>query len=68
MHKNGQVIAAAAVRVHGALFAEIPFFAIHKDHRRQGNCRRLVAAIEGLLGEVAVAAAITWPFLCIRIL
>lgn len=54
LRKGGNVVSAAAVRVHGRLLAEVPFVATREDYRREGNARRLVDALEGLLRELGV--------------
>ena len=54
LRKGGAVVAAAAVRAHGSLLAEVPYVATRQDYRREGNCRRLMRALEGLLHGVGV--------------
>ncbi|KAI4388113.1 hypothetical protein MLD38_000474 [Melastoma candidum] len=48
------LIAAASIRVHGVAIAEMPLIATCSKYRRQGMCRRLMAAVEELLVAIKV--------------
>jgi len=54
LRKGGSIVAAAAVRVHGSLFAEIPYVATRQGYRRDGNCRRVLHALEAMLLDIGV--------------
>ncbi len=47
-------MAAAIVRVFGPQLAELPFIATKHNARRQGHCRVLLRAFEGLLAAAGV--------------
>ena len=54
LRKGATPVAAAAFRPRGAAFAELPYLATSASHRRRGLARRLLAALEALLGSPGV--------------
>lgn len=54
LRKGGHLVAAAAVRAHGNLLAEVPYVVTKEGYRREGHCKRLVIALEGQLRELGV--------------
>jgi hypothetical protein len=58
LRKGGVIVSAAAVRVHGPTFAELPYVATRDGYRREGNCRRLMTAVEALLHGLGVGWAV----------
>eukprot|EP00898_Chlorokybus_atmophyticus_P004155 jgi/Chlat1/4740/Chrsp308S04736 len=55
LHKQGEVVCVATLRVFGRHLAEMPLIATKFNYRRQGLARRLLAAIEKLLKCLGVA-------------
>ncbi|GAB4823340.1 hypothetical protein N2152v2_010386 [Parachlorella kessleri] len=54
LRKKGNIVTVATVRVFGTLFAEVPFVATREGYRREGNCRRLMRALDSLLHRLGV--------------
>ncbi|KAJ1285687.1 hypothetical protein BS78_03G296300 [Paspalum vaginatum] len=54
LEKDGEVISAALLRIHGTKVAEMPFAATLPAYRKQGMMRRLVDAVEQVLASVQV--------------
>ena len=54
IRKHASIVSVAPIRVVGALFAEVPFIATMDGYRREGNCRRLLAAIDRFLKKLDV--------------
>ncbi|KAK9809929.1 hypothetical protein WJX72_001884 [[Myrmecia] bisecta] len=54
LRKGPTIVTAATIRFWGCSFAEIPFVATKDGYRHDGNCTRLVQAIEELLTSLKV--------------
>lgn len=54
LRKGGVIVSAATIRVQGPVFAEIPYVATKDGYRREGNCRRLMTAVETFLHDLGV--------------
>jgi hypothetical protein len=54
LRKGGTIVSAAAIRVHGDLFVEVPYVATREGYRREGNCHRLMTALESFLSDIGV--------------
>lgn len=54
LRKGGTILSAAAIRVHGDLFVEVPYVATREGYRREGNCHRLMTALESLMSDIGV--------------
>ncbi|WVZ89324.1 hypothetical protein U9M48_035745, partial [Paspalum notatum var. saurae] len=54
LEKDGEVISAALLRIHGTKVAGMPFAATLPAYRKQGMMRRLVNAVEQVLASVQV--------------
>jgi hypothetical protein len=67
LRKGGNIVAAAVIRAQGTLLAELPFVVTREGYRREGNCKRLLSALEKTLNDLGVqwlvvpAANITVP-------
>ena len=54
LRKGGNIVAAAVIRAHGTLLAEVPFVVTREGYRREGNCRRLLSALDKMLNDFGV--------------
>lgn len=54
LRKGGNIVAAAVIRAHGTLLAEVPFVVTREGYRREGNCKRLLSALEKMLNDLGV--------------
>ena len=54
LHHHGQLVAAVVLRVFGQGAAELPLVGTDPQVRREGHCRALMTAVEGLLREAQV--------------
>ncbi|CAD6234619.1 unnamed protein product [Miscanthus lutarioriparius] len=54
LEKDGEIISAALLRIHGTKVAEMPFAGTLPAYRKQGMMRRLVNAVEQVLASVQV--------------
>ncbi|CAD6227923.1 unnamed protein product [Miscanthus lutarioriparius] len=54
LEKDGEIISAALLRIHGTKVAEMPFAGTLPAYRKQGMMRRLVNAVEKVLASVQV--------------
>ncbi|XP_047331216.1 increased DNA methylation 1-like [Impatiens glandulifera] len=54
LEKDGVIISAASLKVHGTKFAEIPLIATCENYRNQGMCRKLMTEIESTLNHLNV--------------
>ncbi|KAG9141771.1 hypothetical protein Leryth_018138 [Lithospermum erythrorhizon] len=54
LEKNGELITAATLRVHGKKVAEVPLVATRFQYRRQGMCRILMDQLEKILMQLGV--------------
>ena len=54
LRKGPSIVSAAVLRVRGQRFAELPFITTRPSSRGEGNCRRLVSAVERRLISLGV--------------
>jgi len=54
LEKDGEIVSAALLRIHGTQVAEMPFAGTLPAYRKQGMMRRLVSAVEQVLASVQV--------------
>ncbi|WVZ68607.1 hypothetical protein U9M48_017528 [Paspalum notatum var. saurae] len=60
LEKDGEVISAALLRIHGTKVAEMPFAATLPAYRKQGMMRRLVDAVEQVGARNTVATSLLY--------
>ncbi|CAD6334523.1 unnamed protein product [Miscanthus lutarioriparius] len=54
LEKDGEIVSAALLRIHGTKVAEMPFAGTLPGYRKQGMMHRLVSAVEQVLASVQV--------------